>query len=95
VLRPLPKDRTAVLYGAVVATVADPLLVERFLLLGREKGGIEKDALTDVAERTVLLVEGGTGSPGSLEKERQQQRKGKNPFFQPVPDPMVRGRSPA
>ncbi len=95
VLRPLPKDRTAVLYGAVVTTVADPLLDERFLLLGREKGGIEKDAFTDVAERTVLLIEGGTGSPGSLEKERQQQRKGKNSFFQQVPDPMVRRRSPA
>ncbi len=60
VLRPLPKDRAAVLYGSVVATVADPLLNERFLLLGREKGGIEKDAFPDVAERTVLLVEGGT-----------------------------------
>jgi hypothetical protein len=78
-----------------VTTVADPLLDERFLLLGREKGGIEKDAFTDVAERTVLLIEGGTGSPGSLEKERQQQRKGKNSFFQQVPDPMVRRRSPA
>jgi hypothetical protein len=78
-----------------VATVADPLLNERFLLLGCKKGGIEKDAFQDVAERTVLLVEGGTGSSGSFEKEDQQQRKGKNPFFQPVPDPMVRGRSPS
>jgi hypothetical protein len=78
-----------------VAAVADPLLVERFFLSGREKGGIEKDAFPDVAEGTVLLVEGGTGSPGAFEKERQQQRKGKNPLLQRVRDPMVRRRSPS
>ncbi len=37
VLRPLPKDRAAVLHGSVVATAADPLLAERFFLPGREK----------------------------------------------------------
>jgi len=95
VLGPLPKDRTAVLYGSVVATAADPLLVERFFLPGREKGGIEEDAFPDVAERTVFLVEGGTGISGSFEKERQQQRKGKDSPFQQVHDPMVRRRSPS
>jgi hypothetical protein len=78
-----------------VATVADPLLVELVILPGREKGGIEKDAFPDVTKGTVLLVEGGTGSSGSFEKERQQQRKGKDSLFQQVRDPMVRGRSPS
>ena len=95
VLRPPPKDRTAVLYGSVVATVAEPLLVERFLLLGREKGGIEKNAFPDVAEGTVLLVEGGTGINGSFEKERQQQREREESLLQQTHDPMVRGRSPS
>ena len=95
VLFPLPEERTAVLYGSVVATAADPLLVELFILPGREKGGIEKDALPDVAEGTVLLVEGWTGNSGSFEKERQQQRKGKDSPFQQPQDPKVRVRSPS
>ena len=94
VLCPLPKDRTAVLYGSVVATAADPLLVERSFLPGREKGGIEKDAFPDVAEGTVLLVEGGTGSSGSFEKEGQQERYEKNAPFQALTARMVRRRSP-
>ena len=94
-LRPPPKDRTTVLYGSVVATAADPLLIEGFFLPGREKGGIEEDAFPDVAEGTVLLVEGGTWNRGSFEKERQKQRKGENPFFQQARDPMIRRRSPS
>jgi hypothetical protein len=82
-----------------VAAAAEPLLAERRPFPFREKGGVEIDALADVAEGTVLLVEGGTGITGSFEEERQQQRgqqgEGKNPSFQPAHDPMVRRRSPS
>ncbi len=95
VLGPLPKDGAVVPHGSVVATAADPLLVERLYPPGCEKGRIEEDAFTDVAERTVLLVESGTGSSRSFEKQRQRQREEKDPFFQPAPDPMVRRRPPS
>jgi hypothetical protein len=93
-LGPLPKDGPAVLDGPVVATVADPLLVERLQVLGRQEGRIEKDAFTDVAEGTVLLVEGGTGIPGAFEQEGQQDRDGENAPFQPATARMIRRRSP-
>ncbi len=70
-LRPLPEDRTAILYGSVVAAIADPLLVQCFFLIVREERGIEKDAFPDVAEGTVLLVEGGARSSGPFEKKRR------------------------
>jgi hypothetical protein len=93
-LRPLPKDRAAVLDGTIMATAADPLLVERLQVLGSQEGWIEIDAFPDMAERAGFLVKGGTCRPGSFEEEGQQDRDGENALFQTMTTRMVRRRSP-
>jgi len=94
-LGPVPEDGPAVLDGTVVTAVADPLLVERLQVFGRQEGRVEEDAFADVAEGTVLLVERGAGGPGALEQEGQKDRDGDDPPFQPETARMIRRRSPS
>jgi hypothetical protein len=94
-LRPPPQDLAAVLNGSVVAAVADPLFVKRFVLLGRQERGIVKHAFLDVTKGTVLLIEDRARGSGSFEKERQETDTRKDPDFQTATRPMVRMRSPS
>lgn len=76
-LLPPPEHAAAVLDGAVVATSAKPLLVELLRTFRVEKPRLKEDAVADVAEGALFLVETGLGERACRNQEEGRERRDK------------------